>query len=299
MTGIDHSDWNATIADLWRKLHPAVTVVDGGGFVHPWQTGAAFDPVERQWVATVAPGFVYGTPAALNSSFILPPSSFRNIGPDAAPVGIASAGGAAGALEYEPVPPFFSALGVGPVPRVTFSESGINTDAVSGGARVLRACDLVLYQPRAFTVPDASAGADLRGGVSVSFPADAVPRIEARARFVPPVAGPDDLPLPDVPHTAALVATVFLVSPGVDSFGAVPDARWTPYVKQSLFWNLAFATKQRLAALRQDNLTFIRGLAAGAGDNVIQGMLDDVNKQTRELAAFLSDRKIEGAFWTV
>jgi hypothetical protein len=318
--------WNELVLELWRKLQPNVMVLDAGGWRHPWNVQGTYDSDAECWVANIKPGFVYGysptvsMPEAdglpsravpLTKSPSWPIKTFRSIGPDATPSGATtSADGGGTTLNYEEVPLFFQVRGVGPPPKAKGNlESGLSVEnEAEPNSRLLRACELVLDQPRIKTaaqqtVSPASDSTVYQFTVGYEAPKSSIPRISQRSKYAP---APADDPLArllgswaDTGKDELHLSTIYMLSPEGAAYGSEPDATWTPYVHHRVFWNLAHATRAFIRAIKSDNLTLNTGLAGSVGDTVNQYLLSQVNDATSAVAQFLGNNTMEGKFWTV
>lgn len=222
--GITHDEWNELVRALWRKLNVHVTVLESGGWQHPWQITPAWDGA--RWMGSIRTGFINGRDpyirvptkeapvatlarlraSASASSIILQPSSFtdawltefprlaldgvRPIGPDALPTTTSTTAGGAVSLSWEPVPAYFANLGVGPAPSGEVNaETGITIQPQEDGhSRLLRALDVILEQPRMATESDFQQSEVTNATVfqyNVSTKNTAAVRERARIRTVP------------------------------------------------------------------------------------------------------------------
>lgn len=248
---------------------------------HPWFARVEWDGTEELWRARITPGFCLSPsgeavpvvdlpedlapPATLerlgiespssgntvsawldeDPRFPLPASGFRAIGTDA----LAVPGGAT-----ESVPDFFSDRGVlGPQVLDTSGEAAVirinGLVASRANARLLRACDLVLWHDRLqTTVTPEIKGDEVTFTVTLRRPGDAragawlgVERDfkGAQAREAAAVLlGAATDPGRDGLH----LATVYLLSPPGTPEGSEPDGTWSPFVKHREFWNVRYVT---------------------------------------------------------
>ena len=225
--------------------------------------------------------------------------TFRNIGTD----GDSS----------EAVPPYFSALGVGnPVPAL--NPDGSNADEVTNALtgvpaptnRLLRACDLVLTQPRtALTsqITVGNPGADATAitqtlGITAPPPAAKL-EITAVSKFVPVVPDPLDLTYTEPNFDQLLVSTVFLLSPPNLPKYSDPDGSWTAYVSHGLFWNLDYMQPAAAYVPAPDPISLLVPLAGGVAQPIVNGLLSPVNDAVQQLLDQLNTNTQQGVFFTV
>jgi hypothetical protein len=316
MKSISARDWNSWIDRLKRSRLLAALSLGRGGWRHPWFTSARWNAEEQRWEARVKPGFVNGldpTVRVLDAR-----GESRNVGLTETP------GPVVPLVSFrvpQPTPDFFVPLGVAKTPAV---DGGALLEAAQSGGpvavagllgeamptRLLRACDLVLHQPRARTEIDvvtdglggaAGTGAQFRvryvGGMGRSY-------LRPTSLYQPNVTG--DLAslvqgtLTDAGEDTRLVATVFFLGPeGVLNPDVPVDETWTPFVKHGLFWNLAYSSPSLLYLPDSAGLRIDVPLAAGVATPVINQLLSQVNDANSALAQFLAARRAEGRFWSV
>jgi hypothetical protein len=306
--------WNRMVDELKRWWPLGFEGVDAGVWRHPWFTGVSWNGDERRWEARVKAGFVNGVDPTV--SVAQRDGSVKAVGLTEVP--------AVPLVSFRvpsPVPKFFVALGVQAGPAV---DGGALLEAAqSGGAvavggllgaatstRLLRACDLVLHQPRPRTeldiVTDGLGGA---AGTGAQFRVRYVgsvgrPFVRATSLYRQAVTG--DLvslvqgTLTDAGEDTRLVATVFFLGPeGVLNEEAVVDETWTPFVQHGLFWNLAWSSPGLVYVPDSPGLRFDLPLAGGVAQPVINQILSVVNDASSAAAQFLASRRGEGKFWTV
>jgi hypothetical protein len=313
MKAISAREWNGWIDRLKRSRLLAALSLGRGGWKHPWFTTARWVARERRWEAVIKPGFVNA----------VDPTVRVTVGGEVKEVGLCERP-AVPLVSFRvpsPVPKFFAALGVQAGPAV---DGGALLEAAqSGGAvavggllgaatssRLLRACDLVLHQPRPRTELDivtdglggaAGTGAQLRvryvGSVGRPF-------VRATSLYRQAVTG--DLAslvsgtLTDAGEDTRLVATVFFLGPeGLLNEEAVVDETWTPVMQHGLFWNLAWSSPGLVYVPDSPGLRFDLPLAGGVAQPVINQILSVVNDASSAAAQFLASRRAEGKFWSV
>jgi hypothetical protein len=308
--------WNRLLDELVRWWPLGFDAAEVGQWRHPWFTAARWNAEERRWEARVKPGFVNG---------LDPTVRVLDARGESRDVGLTETPGPVVPLVSfrtpQPTPDFFVPLGVAKTPAV---DGGALLEAAQSGGpvavagllgeamptRLLRACDLVLHQPRARTEIDvvtdglggaAGTGAQFRvryvGSVGRSY-------LRPTSLYQPTVTG--DLAslvqgtLTDAGEDTRLVATVFFLGPeGVLNPDVPVDETWTPFVKHGLFWNLAYSSPSLLYLPDSAGLRIDVPLAAGVATPVINQLLSQVNDANSALAQFLAARRAEGRFWSV
>lgn len=322
-------EWNRVAAKIAAKKNKSYHTRESGGWRHPWHTVARWDPSEQAWALQVKAGYVNAnetecppmsarlapaltrerlgigtgaseriTPWLSEAPWIRVPSSlWREIGTDA--------------VTTEAVPDFFSALGVEGPTVLTGDGAGETAVLVAASPvprerrRYLRAIDLVLRVPK----PVVEASLIEAGGTGTRFswtinPAAGNPSIELQRQWVEPPPAPslaEQLVTGRVedPWTEALVATVYLLSrPGIPAGGEVgPD--WQPHVNHALFWNRIYQSKTTMNLIPEAALQAPVTLAGGAGQGLIQGIVDELNQRDAELANALGRGNTRVSFGSV
>jgi hypothetical protein len=314
--------WNALIDRLRREQILGCTVLEHGGWKHPWQVTPSWNFEREEWVCEIHPGFVNGLDAevrldakeapletvarlgAKNGERVdawltegpqMPLRQWRAIGADASPESVSVSGFETIVESYEPVPEFFVALGAG---------------AAEEGGRLLRATEIVLQQDRLTTGTDWTFGAGVDGtiaqfNVTYRLPPGSRERAYLRttSRYEPPTA-PDPMDRlmgrwEDEGFDALHLATVFLLAPEDMPAGSEPGPDWTPDVKHRVFWNLVHAVRFDPPVGRTENITLFTGLAGGVADGIINQMLAENNDASAAASEFLANRTVEGRFWSI
>ena len=313
----------------------SLLAIERGGWRHPWHTRCRWSADRERWEADIFPGLVNAldpfvtlpwdeapeatrarleqtssVDAWLSERPLLPLASFRSIGGDAGPLGV----GEGGTLSYEGVPEFFQARGVPPPVQVSTGAEGVST-AIQGlldageGARLLRACELVLYLDRQATRTQWTTGAGVDGTFAqfevTTFQrpgASERGRIQARSNWTPPRAGSDrDLLAGDweeSPVDELRLATVYFLSVPDAPVGSVPDGNWAPFVQYERWWNFHHAVNRLEPPLGRVDLRLQTGLAGGVGDAVNQFILAQVNDANSAAAQFLGRERLESRTWS-
>jgi hypothetical protein len=322
------SKWIAVMRRLTRSRPLHVSVDRSYGFRHPWHCRAAWSPSRQQWQLQINPGYVNAretlvridgrdapasTLARLGSKgrldawlsesppLLVSPSHLRPIGDDAEGLG------------GESVPEYFRHLGVGGEDYAVTTDLDALTRTVTltgdfpdaKSRRRLRACEIVLTQPRAalrMTFGDIENSTALQ--IEVYTPADMSPSISIRRAWEgnPAVSGLEQLlaGATDVGYDEKHIATVYLLSPVGAAIDAVPDPSWQCIIQHHAWWNLSHEINQDLSVLPEQrvNLPFF-GLAGGVGDSLIAGAVLADEAVQLQAQALLNRSRIEGRFWSV
>ncbi len=304
------SKWVAVMRRLTRSRPLHVTVDRSYGFRHPWHSRAQWH--QTRWHLDVNPGYVNAretlaridgdlVPLSTSPPLPVPPALLRPIGDDPE------------ALGGERVPDYFRSLGVGS------EEYEVSTDLAELSRRValtgdfpdastrrrLRACELVLAQPRAalrMEFGDEAGEPTLQ--LAISTPDDPSPVISLRRAWSgsPPQAGIEALLAgrPDNGLDEKHLATVYLLSPVGAAIDAVPDASWQCLVQHRTWWNLRHEVNQFLESVPDQRITLPGlGLAGGVGDALIAGAVLSTEATLNQARALLDRSRIEGRFWSV
>lgn len=320
----------------------AVSARTGAGsrWRHPWTISPSWQPGTRRWVAVVKPGFVNGeapivrtttgeqadngrdfginpltgekyfsaaiftegttereTSRRIDIPIYLSPAlnlSFRPLGFDGPPIG-------------NQVPEFFRDRGVADAPEFDF-DLGVSGDTTRPkDLRLLRACDLVLHQPRlALTSQVTLAPGPATGisnvtqtlGLRSAAPGDTLSIFAGN--FAPPNASFDPLTFDydEANYDELLIGTVFLLSPPGLALGAEPDGTWQPFVRHALFWNLNYQPGFLRPLATDPGIPFIPPLAAGAAQLVINFLTASLNDATQQALNILQSHTMAGTWWT-
>jgi hypothetical protein len=310
---------------------------------HPWFTQAVWVGSESKWVATVQPGFVNGICPVYRQAFLsLAQSQANGFGINplsgefyfSSPIFNKSTGQVAAQTEIfnvplyaQPamelgfrnvgfdgpgsvVPDFFKRLGVQDAPK------GLEEDLLNGtldlskqapqrGNRLLRACDIVLHQPRTALTSTWTLGelgqVTQELGMRSALPSERLKiyttpefRDGSLATGIDPAARFFE----EATWDETLVSTVFLVSPPDTEPYSEPDVTWQPFVRHSLFWNLLYA-QPGLEPVASSNVQFLPPLPGVSGlliGSYVAASLNDLSQQAWN--AILA-HSLSGSFWTV
>jgi hypothetical protein len=213
-------------------------------------------------------------------------------------------------LPGEGYPAFFSTVGVEPADPG--SQSAMNPVNDPGRNRLIRACDIVLLMARPATAQQTTTILDAQTqsqSIQISsliqgpFIGPSRAWLEAEAKWTPPVdpSNADALLGTAVqPQTdEILIATLYLVSPAHFQ-GDAPDASWTPYPQNFVFWNLNHASAVVPPSAQPDPITFPLGgvLADGVTAGLINSLLSTDNDESSQIAAYLAAGNFSGQYWS-
>lgn len=231
--------------------------------------------------------------------------NWRAIGSDGSPdsvSGNASSGAITGV--FEKVPDFFKRLGVADAnPKLL--------DAPAETQRLLRACDIVLNQPRVglTNTADISAAAIDTTLVSINpsftIPTDSEPYLTALGKYVSPTASTfsfEDLIFGrfiDTPFDQFQLSTVYLLSPQLPLLDKEDLAGWQCYFKYNCHHNLVYSTQQIERRKEFVPLTLTIPLAGGLAQPSINYILAENNFYAQAALDFYQQRKLNGKFYAV
>jgi hypothetical protein len=338
-----HRQHNAAAEKAVRLLPIRSSYAEAPGRPHPWQirpqwVARSAEPGGGYWAGSFVPGLVNGQPPAIRMPFVdAPPAAFarvlkereaakrakpkpdervdvfldedaflkfpwRAIGSDAAPAGSATGNADTGSIvaSFEPVPDFFKRRGVA-------SANPNLVGAVPETQRYLRACDIVLNQPRVGFANEITVGAVVDGSIlaanpSFVTPPDQQPRVTAVPKFVqatPPTLN-DFLVqrFTDAPLDQVLLATVYALSPAFVPDPVVTSA-WTIFVRQHVHWNLSHAGQRIRPRTELPRITFFTPLAGGVANLIIAQVLAENNDFSQALLDMYQQTRLAGMFYAV
>lgn len=185
------------------------------------------------------------------------------------------------------------------------------------GLRLLRACDIMVHQPRTALTSQISIGAEAAG---TSLVTQTLAIREAadndRLRIVTGTfdavaqaglnfqgaAGALASDYEEKTWDEILVSTVYLLSPPDVAPGSQPDATWQPFVAHSLFWNLFWAQPKANPIFSDDIFRSLTGIVSiiggGAGLGAVNFIAASINDATQAAFNILNARSLSGSFWT-
>lgn len=313
------------------------------GRSHPWQIRPEWRKVDDsgkgEWTGVIQPGCVNGQPAYINTLFKharpeaqarikeerlqakLPeatpetrvkvyldeqaalPFAWRSIGSDGVAESVsgnADSGAVTGV--FEKVPDFFKRLGV----------ADANTNLLGEAAatqRLLRACDIVLYQPRLAMTNEVTVGAVVDGVIAsvnpgFNLPTDLEPRVTATAKFVAPSRNVSLQSVffdrfIDEPYDLVHLSTVYALSPVLPLLDTAVSQAWQIYVKYNLHWNLVHAPQRIVPRTELQPITLFVPLAGGVAQPVISEILAQNNDWAQAALDFYQQRNLQGKFYAV
>ena len=231
--------------------------------------------------------------------------NWRSIGSDGSPDSVSS-NASSGAITgvFEKVPDFFKRLGV----------ADANTkilDAPAETQRLLRACDIILNQPRVglTNTADISAAAIDTSLVSINpgftVPADSEPYLTALDKYVSPTANTPSFAdlffqrFIDIPFDQFHLSTVYLLSPQLPLLDKDDLAGWQCYFKYNCHHNLIHATQQIEKRTEFVPLTLTVPFAGGVAQPIINYILAENNFFTQAALDFYAQRKLSGKFYAI
>lgn len=311
---------------------------------HPWQIRPVWHKNKQgnggEWRGVISPGCVNGLPAYVNMRFDeatasaqqrvksdlakdnrsapkasdivkvyldeQPEISFawRSIGSDATPESV-SGNAATGAVTgvFEKVPEYFKMLGV----------ADGNTNLLADAAkttRLLKACDIVVNQPRVGLVNNATFSSQTIDTTLVSInpsiytPANFEAHVTALSKYVKISLSQNfsDLLFQrfiDVPYDQIHLSTVYLLSPPLPLLDSNDLSNWQCYFKYNCHHNLVHATQQIEKRSEFVPLTLIVPLAGGVAQPIINYILAENNFFAQAALDFYQQRKLNGKFHAV
>jgi hypothetical protein len=342
---IPAEDWNHAV-ETYAQNRPLI--MGGrlpGQWLHPWEISGHWDHKRDAWRYSINPGFVNGVspvitmaaadapeefakaadvtpearldvPLGESPQPIIKAATWRALGEDAAPTGaVSDTESLASRVTFEDVPEFFQAIGVGRPPVLSVSSTGGFSEELDGPGspgrdlrRLLRACEVILRQPRAALRADVTIGSPDAGSFAqIDFitqtPLDRTPRISASKTFTPAEdVDPSGIlsgQFLDEPEDTLHLATLYVVSPRGAEPGSVPDETWQFHASHHVFWSLNHDTNNIPPITTQPPLTFPFPLALGVGTSAINAGLAVVNDNADLALEAIRAGSLRGKFWTI
>jgi hypothetical protein len=230
--------------------------------------------------------------------------NWRALGVDAFPESISgnsNSGGITGV--FEKVPEFFKKMGVADAnPKIS--------GEVPTTIRLLKACDIVLNQPRTSLTNNTTISAETISTSLVSInpgfqvPPDREPYLNALPKFLPRQITPkfDDLILNRFTDTALdqfHLSTAYLLSPVLPLLNPSDLEGWQVYLKYNCHHNLVHATQQIEKRTEFVPLTLTIPLAGGLAQPSINYILAENNFFAQAALDFYQQRKLNGKFYAI
>jgi hypothetical protein len=201
------------------------------------------------------------------------------------------------------VPDFFKRLGV----------ADANTDLLGQPAetqRLLKACDVVLNQPRVGLTNDVSISAAAVDTTLVSInpgffvPPDREASVTATPKYLsqePALTFADLLfqRFIDTPTDRLHLSTFYLLSPQLPLLDPSNLEGWQPYIKYNCHHNLVHATQQIQRRAEFAPLSLVVPLAGGVAQPLINYILAEANFFAQAALDFYQQRKLNGKFTAV
>jgi hypothetical protein len=324
------ADWNRVLRKIGAKKNRSYYgSASGAGFLHPWRTTAGYDVESNLWGIRIQPGYINAaeTEVPAMAARLAPRETRERLGLGAGstrparpwlserpwmriPADLWRSIGT-GETGSDPVPDFFQALGVEGSAQIVIDAEDQSVSVVAPPPvpverrRYLRAVDVVLTVPkpaiRAVLVPTESGGTRIDYTVA---PGTGSPFLSIRRRYDPRPPAPslqEQLVTgrTDDNYIEKRVVTVYLLSPAGTKFGAPIGRDWAPYFAHGLFYNLVSASRVILNIIPPSSLSSTIPLAGGAGQSIIESILDDLNARDAELSLALSQAGVLTHFHSV
>jgi len=287
---------------------------------HPWKVSAQY--IDGAWRFRVAPGFVNGEPPLVEGT-----APEKENEEDEEPQNLSiletdwieARGFLPLGTELNPVPKYFESLGAKNIkaPNVSLSNfdsvSASDLEAGESGKPLVK-LEIFLSKSRAQLVnsPQLVDSTGVTGTIFVNAPrydTTALDRNGPQTRLLQAPEMPKPNPLndaalrilglvPDEPEDRILVAIIYLLANSTRA-GATPDDKWSAYIEQKLFWNLAHAPKNEVPRVDLPPVTFFTGLAGGLGDIIINQNLALLNNLNQQAVNALDTTEVGGRYWSV
>lgn len=230
--------------------------------------------------------------------------NWRAIGTDSSPDSIsgnANSGDITGV--FEKVPDFFKLMGVADANTKIGAEAPKTT-------RLLKACDIVLSQPRVSLTNSISITNPIITSTLLEIfpgflvPPDREPFLSALAKFViqPITTSFADLIFQrfiDTPLDQFHLSTAFLLSPVLPLLDPTDLEGWQVYLKYNCHHNLVHATQQIENRVEFVPLSLVLPFAGGVAQPIINYILSANNFFAQAALDFYQQRKLNGKFYAV
>ena len=324
---------------LWQKLLQKVEqylpikfdYTGAGSRPHPWQIRPVWHKDKNakygEWRGIVTAGCVNGLPVYVNMKFDeasdeaqlrIEANALAEKKPKPKPASIVKVyldetaelkflwrdvGGVGESAGFERVPEFFKRLGV----------QGRNTNYAADtqqDVRLLRACDIVLNQPRVALTNEVRIDAQTISSTLVEItpgftsPKDLEPFLIGIPKFVPVKLADAFADIffrryDDAPKDQLLIATVYLLSPKLPIFDSNDLSNWQCYFSYQCHYNLVHATKQFERTKDFVPLRVVVPLVAGIAQNIVDNILATNNFFSQAVMDFYKQKNLEGKFYVI
>jgi hypothetical protein len=230
--------------------------------------------------------------------------NWRAIGSDGSPDSISGDAGSGNITGvFEKVPDFFKRMGVADANTKIGGEAPKTT-------RLLKACDIVLSQPRTSLTNNITTSAATIDTTLLSInpgflvPPDREPFLSALAKFVTQsvTAKFEDLIFQRFSDTAQdqfHLSTAFLLSPVLPLLDPADLAGWQVYFKYNCHHNLVHATQQIENRVEFVPLSLVLPFAGGVAQPIIDYILAENNFFAQAALDFYQQRKLNGKFYAI
>ena len=230
--------------------------------------------------------------------------AWRNVGSDSSPESVSGNAGSGEVIGvFEKVPDFFKRLGVADANTKILADPASTT-------RLLRACDIVLNQPRVGLVNNVSISSQSIDTTLVSInpgfytPPDREPSVISVAKYVRISQSPNFSDLffqrfIDTPYDQIHLATAYLLSPALPLNDPSDLSGWQCYFKYNCHHNLVYATQQIEKRDEFVPLALTVPLAGGVAQPIINYILAENNFFAQAALDFYQQRNLSGKFHAV
>jgi hypothetical protein len=352
---IRHETWNSLVRDISRRRPLRFDPIPKPRmWSHPWKItpywdgGNEAEGTKGQWLFRIRPGFVNGlevtaptrvkhagertiarlkeamedikSPDRKVDAFLTEWPSIevgetRTIGTGAEPTGLVGSALTNVKITYEPVPKFFTNLGVTEA-HIEFEGNIFSGATFKDGiedtksARRLRSCDVSLWKDRPsakFEVYEGSILDGSFGAIYITYNHSGGmkknPYLRISEKYVPPIEPESDMALlegiTDPEFDVLKIASIYFVSPPGIEAGAPLDETWTPYVEYKHFWNLAHSPQTIPDSVPIEPIRFVTPILGGIVNPIIAFLLAPLNSQLNQALQILKSRNLKGAFWSL
>lgn len=328
--------WNQLVAEYYANRIVDIDRAPDREWRHPWYSVATWDAKSERFLLRIKPGACPsftsdGDPVVTTGADLVSTETLERVGVSedsgssvdaylSEDPQIAITSGQMRALgtdsvvfpdsEPENVPAFFTERGV-VAPLTVEDRGGTLVTQFSGlvedrsQARLLRACDVVLYHRRLRTVPTVTETPE--GNAEISLTLQTPPggigdayigiRSKHEPEFFPGALGFVAGDLTDPGRDSILLATVYFLSPRGAEDGAMPDGTWQAFTRHHVQWNLQYRTKESIIDVDPTRIEVpLPALGAGALGSIGERIAQANNDTLAEMETALQNVKNEGRF---